>query len=186
MSKPLKTKWTLWAFTDHRTYMMRWTRFTFLTVALLLVSPVRPCLADLEGGLRAYEHHDYQVAFEEFRQLAEHGDSIAQLMLGYMYVGGEGIAQQYAEAARWFREAADQGNSVAQFNLGYVYLQGQGVQQDDAEAERWLRIAANQGNATAQFNLGLMYARGQGLPKNYREAERWFRLAAEQGDATAQ
>jgi hypothetical protein len=67
---------------SHRSwgYTMRWTWFTFLTVALLLVSPVTPCWADLEGGLRAYEHHDYQTAFEEFRQLAEHGDSIAQLL----------------------------------------------------------------------------------------------------------
>jgi len=115
---------------------MRWTWFTFLTVALLLVSPVTPCWADLEGGLRAYEHHDYQAAFEEFRHLAEHGDSIAQLMLGYMYVGGEGIAQQYAEAARWFHEAADQGNDRAQFNLGLMYAQSHGVAQNYTKAKQ--------------------------------------------------
>ena len=43
-----------------------------------------------------------------------------------MYDDGQGVAQNYAEAARWYRKAADQGNASAQLNLGVSYYDGQG------------------------------------------------------------
>jgi len=43
-----------------------------------------------------------------------------------MYQIGQGVAQDYAEAARWYRKAADQGGVAAQFNLGVMYYEGQG------------------------------------------------------------
>lgn len=40
---------------------------------------------------------------------AQQGDAEAQLKLARMYYHGEGVRQDYNEAARWYRKAADQG-----------------------------------------------------------------------------
>ena len=38
-------------------------------------------------------------------------------LIGWLYANGQGVARDYAEAARWYRLAADQGIAEAQFNL---------------------------------------------------------------------
>jgi TPR repeat protein len=46
----------------------------------------------------------------EWQPLADQGDADAQFNLGVMYDRGDGIPQDYAEAAKWHRLAAEQGN----------------------------------------------------------------------------
>ena len=41
---------------------------------------------------------------------AEQGDAVAQAAVGDSYLGGEGVAPDAAEAARWYRLAAEQGD----------------------------------------------------------------------------
>jgi TPR repeat protein len=40
---------------------------------------------------------------------AEKGDANAQFVLGHKNETGEGVPQDYAEAAKWYRKAKDQG-----------------------------------------------------------------------------
>jgi len=120
------------------------------------------------------------------RYLAERGDAWGQAHLGLRYHTGEGVSQDYAEAAKWYRKAAEQGDAMAQTNLGYMYCHEQGVSQDYAEAVKWFRKAAVQGYAMAQNNLGAMYHYRQGVSLDYAEAVKWYRKAAEQGLALAQ
>jgi uncharacterized protein len=47
-----------------------------------------------------------------------------------MYYNGQGVRQDYTEAAKWTRKAAEQGNTPAQADLGILYWNGQGVQKD--------------------------------------------------------
>jgi hypothetical protein len=54
----------------------------------------------------------------------------AQYNLAIVYYQGEGVQQDYKQAAAWYRKAADQGYAGAQHNLGLMYYQGEGVQQD--------------------------------------------------------
>jgi TPR repeat protein len=70
-----------------------------------------------------------------------------------MFEHGQGVAQDYAEAARLCGLAAAQGHAGAQYNLGGMFDNGQGVAQDRAEAIRWYRLAAAQGNADATAAL---------------------------------
>jgi len=81
---------------------------------------------------------------------AEKGNAKAQFDLGLKYDTGEGVRQDYAEAAKWYRKAAEQGYAEAQFNLGTMYDEGRGVRQDYAEAAKWYRKAKDQGVAGAQ------------------------------------
>ena len=113
-------------------------------------------------------------------------DDYARLNLGMVYFYGNGVSQDYKEAAKWFRKASEHGDAKAQLNLGIMYLQGKGVPQDYKEAEKWLRKAAKKGVSIAQANLGTMYLQGKGVPQDYREAEKWLRKAAKKGISTAQ
>jgi hypothetical protein len=54
---------------------------------------------------------------------------------------GQGVAQDFQQAAEWYRKAAEQGHAQAQFNLGELYRVGKGVAQDYIEAYKWFSIA---------------------------------------------
>jgi TPR repeat protein len=120
------------------------------------------------------------------KEQAISGDAIAQYNLGEVYEEGQGVSQDYSQAAMWYRKAAEQGNADAQFDIGGLYYDGHGLSQDYVQAAIWYRKAAEQGNADAQSNLGLMYIDGRGVSKDYRQAAAWLRKAAEQGLAVAQ
>lgn len=117
-----------------------------------------------------------------FISLAEQGDVNAQWVLGFMYLNGEGIPQNYKQAVYWLTKAAEQGFPLAQFNLGFMYDNGKGVPQDHKKALDWYKKAALQGLAEAQTNLGVMYAADQSALHDYAIAYSWFNLAALQGD----
>ena len=48
------------------------------------------------------------------------------MLFGTMYKDGQGVRQNYSEAARWFRLAADQGHSGAQFSSAPCITLGKG------------------------------------------------------------
>ena len=48
---------------------------------------------------------------EELHSRAEQGNAAAQYNLGVMYDNGEGVPQDYAEAAKSYRLAAEQGEA---------------------------------------------------------------------------
>jgi len=121
-------------------------------------------------------------ATSESRLSAEKGDAQAQYRLGRMYFQGEGVPQDYTQAALWYHKAADQDYAKAQYALGYMYYFGHGVQQSYSEAVRWYRKAADQGDASAEINLALAYYYGQGLQQDYTEAVNYYREAAGQSD----
>lgn len=97
--------------------------------------------------------------------------------MGFKYEYGDGVQQNYAEAAKWYRKAAEQGDAEAQLNLGNAYFTGQGVKQDAAEAAKWYRKAADQGDPIAQNNLGICYEESS----NYPQAMYWYKKAADKG-----
>ena len=117
---------------------------------------------------------------------ANAGDPAAQHSLGYAYDKGQGVPQDYAQAAAWYRKASDQGDADAQNNLGNAYGLGQGVPQDYAQAAAWYRKAAEQGNSVAQYNLGSRYFKGEGVPQDYVESHKWRNLAASRASAENQ
>ena len=83
--------------------------------------------------------------FEDALSGAEAGDALAQLNLGLAYFNGDGVPQDYKEAAKRYRAAAEQGLAAAQFNLGVVYGRGDGVLQNFIRSHMWLNIASANG-----------------------------------------
>ena len=52
-----------------------------------------------------------------FTKSAKVGNQYAQYMLGKLYLTGQGVAQDQAQAMDWFSRSAAQGNQYAQFFL---------------------------------------------------------------------
>ena len=111
--------------------------------------------------------------------------------LGSMYYYGDGVEQDYKQAAFWFCKAAEQGNADAQLYLGRMYQGGRGVEKDIGQAIFWYRKAAGLDLATAQYDLGNRYEYSRsvekgGILQDDEQAVFWYRKAAEQGKAGAQ
>lgn len=104
----------------------------------------------------ARQDDNHEMAAKDNKQLflnsleaAENGDIDSQFSVGVMYYHGNGIDQDYEQAAKWFRKAAEHNSTDAQFALGGVYLHGEGVEQDYNQAAYWFQQAANQGHDLA-------------------------------------
>jgi TPR repeat protein len=157
-----------------------------LIISLLaLLAFAAPARADFAAGVAAYDRGDYRAAYEEWLPLARKGDLAAQRNVGHLYRSGQGVEQDFAEAAEWYRRAAESGLAAAQVNLGTMYLRGQGVNEDAVEAARWFELAARQGHPIAQYNLGAMHLKGLGVPESEARALGWLNLSARQGHRPA-
>jgi uncharacterized protein len=132
--------------------------------------------ADLESAKRAYHQGDYATAIKEFTVLAGQGNPDAQLVLGKMYMLGQGVPKDSEQAIKWFKAAAGQANAEAEFFLGSMYLL---PRKDVGEGLKWLRLSADAGEQDAQLFLGKAYMTGsRELPRDPVQGDMWLRLAA--------
>ena len=104
---------------------------------------------------------------------------------GQMAFDGDGVEQDYVQAAHWWKIAAEKRHVRSQHNLALMYENGLGVPRDFGEAAKWYRMAAEQGSAASQNNLGALYERGHGVPQDNTLALDLYRQAAKKGDANA-
>ena len=154
------------------------------TAILFLISigfSIAAIAGDVDDGRTAYDEGNYEAAFNAFSKSAEQGDAEAQYKLADMYREGEGVPQDYKQAASWYLKAAEQGIAIAQFQVGGMYLRGEGRPQDPEQAMSWFRKAAELGNALGQGMVGTLYYFGIAVPQDYKQAMSWHRKAAEQG-----
>jgi uncharacterized protein len=114
-----------------------------IACALLgVITFAAPAAADrLRTAARAFAAHDYAKAVEIFTALAGSGNAQAQTYLGYMFLHGDGVPQNFMVSAGWYRCAAQQGVARAQYQLGLMYDKGQGVPQDYVIAYSLLNLA---------------------------------------------
>jgi TPR repeat protein len=94
---------------------------------------------------------------------ATSGDAKSQVLVGESFAAGNGVAQDYKQAAEWYRKAADQRDASGQVHLAALYRDGKGVARDMKQAADWYSKAAEQGDPTAQGTIGVLYAMGAGV-----------------------
>lgn len=133
-----------------------------------------------EEGFSAAKSRDYEAALRLLRPLATQGQVQSQAMIGFIYLEGQGVPQDFAEARKWLTLAANQGEPDAELALGEMYLYSKGVTYDGDEAMKWIALAAFHGVARAQGLVGAMYRDG----RDYVQAAKWLQLAANQGGGT--
>jgi uncharacterized protein len=121
-----------------------------------------------------------------YRKVAEAGEPLAQVELGYFYHVGIGVQRNDAEAARWYQRAAASGSAHGKINLASLYLRGEGVRQSAEVAVSLLRSAARGGDGTAEADLGVMSYTGVGMKADARAAEKWFKDGVKHHSAEAE
>ena len=151
-----------------------------LAVAMLFL----PCLSAQAQSLDRGAARKKAIA--DLKEIAYAGDVSAQVQLGVIYLTGDGVTKDDAEAVKWLRKAADQDNALAERYLAEMYFKGRGITADHAEAARLLQMASAQGDAQSEYNLAVLYTQGDGLPRNAKDAANWMRKAAEQNLAAGQ
>jgi uncharacterized protein len=140
----------------------------------------------LEDAQAALAAGDNVTALRLLGTLVDQDDTRAETLLGFMYVDGQGVPQDYASGMRWLRIAALKGSADAQNKIGTMLQRGIGVARNEAEALKWFRVAADQGFSSAQNNLADAFALGLGVPQNLAEAFKWYRIAADQSSSYAE
>lgn len=119
---------------------------------LILTVIAGACLFHLHSSVLSWANDfgESDAVLRENILPARQGDPQAQVFVGYLYETGQGVAQNFSQAAQWYWKAAEQGNPVAQFQLGNMYHLGKGVTQNYVMAYMWLDLAASRGNANAR------------------------------------
>lgn len=153
----------------------------------------------------AFRIKDINERVQQYRRLAEKGNTYAMVNLGVAYQIGSGVPKDQAEANRLYQQAAslgnphamkalgnydaalkvllkesDSGNGNSSYGIALMYMFGKGVQQSNQETTRWLRKASDQGSMNASYMLGLEY---KGTDRE--EAIRLFRKAGSLGHGGA-
>ena len=72
-------------------------------IATFLALSAAAAAGPLEDAIAAYRRGDYATASQLWRPLADQGVARAQYDLGFMYANGQGVAKDWAEAAKWYR-----------------------------------------------------------------------------------
>lgn len=89
------------------------------TLSLFLLFSHTTSKAGLKEAFKAYDSEQYQVAFDEFRSLAEIGNKVGQYNLGHMYLEGKGVPQDFVKAYAWIK-LSDEGENKEQKLLAEI------------------------------------------------------------------
>jgi TPR repeat protein len=142
----------------------RAVKFRLLLLCALLLGSGVAVADDVEDSVRLARAGDGATAVQNLKPLAERGSAAAQYALGVILANGEGLAADYAQAARWFEMAAKSGNGDARRHL--AFMQQMGV------------IAASAGTppgAEGEFRIQVASVAAEGdAPREWRRLQRRY------------
>jgi hypothetical protein len=156
---------------------------TAKTITALAVALTMPAIA-----LASPRNESWSVSTSSTLEAAQHGNPIAQLVIGDAYLDGVGIAKDPAEGMRWLLKAAEAGVIEAELKVANLYYKGKDVPQNVGEAIRWYEKVERRGgglSSSAEDSLGFIYMQGVGAPKDEVAAARWYRKAVDHGSLNA-
>ena len=100
---------------------------------------------------RSFEREgQYEKAAPLLKEAAEMGDLEAMLVLGKMYLYGDGVAASNDTAAYWILKSAQAGNAAAYYDAGVLYQYGWGVEKDWAKARSWYQKALDSNDSAGK------------------------------------
>src|SRR5438477_166305 len=85
-------------------------------IALLMAACATDPQEEFASGMTAYSKGDYDTAIKKWQPLAEQGNPGAVLLLGSMYVAGQGVPKDFVQAYFWFTVASEQNDPTAKQN----------------------------------------------------------------------
>lgn len=84
-----------------------------LLAGALLLTSAGVSYGDYNAGSSAFNGGNYARAYQEFKQSADAGNSLAQFMMGRLYAEGRGVVEDNMAAYMWYDLAAGSGSSRA-------------------------------------------------------------------------
>lgn len=129
-----------------------------------------------------YEEEDHEAANKIYKKLKKVYETAITLVssstamnnLGFMYLDGKGVKQNYKKAIELFERAIKSENCNAMNNLGYMHKHGIGVEQDYKKAIELYEMAIKFGSEDAMINLAHMYEFGEGVKQSNEKAEELY------------
>ena len=131
----------------------------------------------MDRGGAAYAGGRFFSALRRWRVAHSAGSSEAAFRIAELYVKGEGVQRNLAEAVKWYREAAGRGHAEAQFRLGLILLNGA----LGGEVANWRRAAAAGDEDLAQKNAQALFPSGFEVRPDPVEALQWLEEASRNG-----
>lgn len=113
----------------------------YATIALLMLAGSASAFA---AHLRVAATSSPYATAASIEVRAARGNAVAEARLGWLYLNGRGVPQDFHLAAKWFYRAAVQGEGFAQYQLAMMYNKGEGVPRDYLLAYMWLNLSASQ------------------------------------------
>jgi len=95
--------------------------------------------------------NDSVKAERSLLDIANAGDSNAQLAMARIYESQNNPEQNNGLIAEWYRKSAINGNAEAQFQLGLLYIDGELSDGDRETGLFWVELAAEQGHFRAKI-----------------------------------
>jgi len=135
---------------------------------------------ELKIGVYPY----YTKAMEIYKYAAEKGSAEAKYRIAEMYKEGEGVEQNFKEAAMWYEAAGNSGYKTGWPQAGRIYYHGEeGFPQDRSKAVECFKKTsdAGDGDEISNYYLGIEYLKGGAAGQDYEKAFSCFDYAAAQG-----
>ncbi|MEM9965697.1 MAG: SEL1-like repeat protein [Asticcacaulis sp.] len=101
--------------------------------------------------------------------------------LARIYMAGQDVPRDPAEARKWYQKAEDIGYVPAANIVGNMYEYGYGGPKDLKRAFNAYKSAAERGYGPAQYNLARLYETGEGVAADEKLASAWYFEAAKTG-----
>lgn len=131
----------------------------------------------IEDNIKAMEYYEKSAAL---------GFVDAIYSIGYMYLHGYGVQQDFNVAYQNLILAADYGHTAAHYYLGVMYFYGYDVEVNYDIAFEYFTIAAERGHAKAQKTLSWCYRAGEVIGQDFNKALKWIKKPAAKGDHEAE
>lgn len=125
--------------------------------------------------------HPVDMEINGFLAAAEDGDLKAQHQLALIYIQGEAVPQNFAEAEKWLRKASEADHLPSKRELGILIASGSVKGKYETEAYDLLIGPLDRLDPRSVYYLALMYENGKGVEKDILNSIRLYGIAASLG-----
>jgi uncharacterized protein len=125
------------------------------------------------------------LALRRVHELAEGGEGIPMMALGWVYSTGFFVKKDLKRAADYYEAAAKLGKTHAQYYLGSIYQHGLGREPQPRLAFKWMGLVARRGHPDAMYRYGWMLLEGFGARRNRTKGMQFLERAARKGSLPA-